>query len=116
MNGLTQKAIALLDGLEPSQIKNKSVLEKLVQYFHRNEPYIPCYAIRKQLGLRNSSNIGEKMNDLVVSERQKHNGMSWSKPGSVALASLTALKRNRETKTWFENQRLDFKLVANSTW
>ena len=46
-NGLTQKAIALLDGLEPSQIKNKSVLEKLVQYFHRNEPYIPCYAIRK---------------------------------------------------------------------
>jgi hypothetical protein len=115
-NGLTQKAIALLDGLEPSQIKNKSVLEKLVQYFHRNEPYIPCYAIRKQLGLRNSSNIGEKMNDLVVSERQKHNGMSWSKPGSVALASLTALKRNRETKTWFENQRLDFKLVANSAW
>lgn len=115
-NGLTQKAIALLDGLEPSQIKNKSVLEKLVQYFHRNEPYIPCYAIRKQLGLRNSSNIGEKMNDLVVSERQKHNGMSWSKPGSVALASLTALKRNQETKVWFENQRLDFKLVANSAW
>jgi hypothetical protein len=34
----------------------------------------------------------------------------------VALASLTALKRNQETKTWFEKQRLDFKLVANSAW
>ncbi len=56
------------------------------------------------------------MNDLVVSERQKHNGMSWSKPGSVALASLTALKRNRETENWLENQKLDFKLVANSAW
>jgi hypothetical protein len=113
-NGLTDNAIALLEELEPSQIKDESVLEKLVQYLHRNRPYIPCYAIRKQLNLRNSSNIGEKMNDLVVSERQKHNGMSWSKPGSVALASITALKRNRETKNWFENQSLDFKLVANS--
>ena len=115
-NGLTDKAIALLEGLECNQIKKESVLQKLVEYLYRNKPYIPCYAIRKQLGLRNSSNIGEKMNDLVVSERQKHNGMSWSKPGSVALASLTALKRNRETKTWFEKQSLDFKLVANSAW
>lgn len=112
-NGLTDKAIALLEGLDPSQIKDKSALERLVKYLQRNKPYIPCYAIRKQLGLRNSSNIGEKMNDLVVSERQKHNGMSWSKPGSVALASLTALKRNRETKNWLEKQTLDFKLVAN---
>jgi len=46
-------------------------------YLKRNTPYIPCYAIRKELGLRNSSNIGEKMNGLVVSNRQKHNGMSW---------------------------------------
>lgn len=115
-NGLTDNAIALLEEMEPSQIKNESVLEKLVQYLHRNKPYIPCYAIRKQLGLRNSSNIGEKMNDLIVSERQKHNGMSWSKPGSVALASLTALKTNRETKNWFEKNELEFKLVANSTW
>ena len=25
-----------------------------------------CYAVRSQLGLRNSSNIGEKANDLLV--------------------------------------------------
>jgi hypothetical protein len=113
-HGLTDKAIALLEEMDPYQIKNQSVVEKLVQYLHRNKPYIPCYAIRKQLGLRNSSNIGEKMNDLIVSERQKHNGMSWSKPGSVALASVTALKRNRETKSWFEKSEIEFKLAANS--
>jgi len=39
------------------------------------------------------------MNDLVVSERQKHNGMSWSKGSSVALATITFLKRNKDSIT-----------------
>ncbi len=111
-HGLTDKAIALIKKIDSDQIKNEAVMEKLIEYLYRNQPYIPCYAIRKQLGLRNSSNIGEKMNDLVVSNRQKHNGMSWSKPGSVALASLTVLKRNQEYKRWFENGELEFKLAA----
>ena len=111
--GLTDKAITLLEEIEDTQIKDKTKIKKLVEYLHRNKPYIPCYAIRKQLGLRNSSNIGEKVNDLIVSYRQKHNGMSWSKEGSVALASVTALKRNKETKKWFEEKELEFKLVAN---
>ena len=114
-HGLTDKAIALIEETDCRQIKNQAVLEKLVGYLHRNKPYIPCYAIRKQLGLRNSSNIGEKMNDLIVSDRQKHNGMSWSKPGSVALASVTALNRNKETKRWFEKRELEFKMAANSS-
>jgi hypothetical protein len=113
-HGLTDKAIALLEEMNPDQIRDQSVVDKLVQYMHRNRPYIPCYAIRKQLDLHNSSNIGEKMNDLIVSERQKHNGMSWSKPGSVALASVTTLKRNREVKRWFEKKEIEFKLAANS--
>jgi len=111
--GLTDKAIALLEGIDPCQIKNQAMVVKLVQYLHRNRPYIPCYAVRKELGLGNSSSIGEKMNDLVVSNRQKHNGMSWSKPGSVALASITALKRNQEVRTWFEKGTVEFKLAAN---
>ena len=111
--GLTDPAIALLEGIEPCQIKNQAMVVKLVQYLHRNRPYIPCYAVRKVLGLRNSSSIGEKMNDLVVSNRQKHNGMSWSKPGSVALATVTALKRNKEARIWFEKGKVEFKLAAN---
>jgi len=111
-HGLTDKAVALIKETDSSQIKDSAATDKLIEYLNRNKPYIPCYAIRKELGLRNSSSIGEKMNDLVVSERQKHNGMSWSKPGSVALASITSLKRNRESRKWFEKRGLEFKLAA----
>jgi hypothetical protein len=114
-NGLTDKAIAFLEKMDVSKIKDQSVLQKLVEYLRRNKNYIPCYAIRKKVGLRNSSNIGEKMNDLIVSDRQKHNGMSWSKKGSVALASVTALERNDEWKNWFENGEIEFKLASNQS-
>ena len=73
---------------------------------------IPAYAVRRELGLRHSSNRGEKSNDLIVAERQKHNGMSWSKDGSVALASVTALKKNKEYKKWFQEEEIEFKLVS----
>jgi len=56
----------------------------LITYLHRNQACIPCYALRKKLGLRISSNPVEKANDLVVSNRQKHNGMSWSADGQPA--------------------------------
>lgn len=111
-HGLTDRAITLLNEIDSSQIKDISRLEKLIGYLERNKPYIPCYAIRKELGLCNSSAIGEKMNHILVSERQKHNGMSWSVCGSVALATITCLKRNNESSKWFEDQELDFKFAA----
>ena len=52
------------------------------------------------------------MNDLLVSNRQKNNGMSWSKKGSVALASITAIERNKESEKWFEKKEFEFKLAA----
>ena len=110
--GLTDKAEAYLEEIAKESIKDMAALDKLIKYLMRNKPYIPCYAARKELGLCNSSAIGEKMNDLVVSERQKHNGMSWSKTGSVSLATITALKRNKESDKWFEAKELDFKLAA----
>ncbi len=110
--GSTDMAVAYLEEIAQNSIKNMSAFDKLVAYLHRNKPYIPCYAVRKELGLCNSSAIGEKMNDLVVSKRQKHNGMSWSKSGSVGLATITALKKNKESDKWFEEKKLDFKLAA----
>ena len=110
--GSIDVAIEYLRSIDKESIKDKDAIERLIGYFERNRSNIPCYAARKYLGLRNSSNLGEKMNDLVVSERQKHNGMSWSKCGSVALASVTALVRNKEHTRWFENQDIDFKLAA----
>ncbi len=110
--GLTDRAIEALEAIDSEKVKNKDYIEKLIAYLDRNRPYIPCYALRKDLGLCNSSALGEKMNDLIVSNRQKHNGMSWSKKGSVALATITTIKRNNEHKKWFEDKDLDFKLAA----
>jgi hypothetical protein len=110
--GLVEDAIVVLRGIEATKIKDHTALEKLIAYLKRNRPYIPCYAVRKQLGLRNSSNIGEKMNDLLISDRQKNNGMSWSTYGSIGLASLTALVHNNEQALWFDQGKLEFKLAA----
>lgn len=110
--GSTDLAVVYLEGIAKDSIKNMLAHEKLIAYLNRNKSYIPCYAVRKELGLCNSSAIGEKMNDLVVSERQKHNGMSWSKTGSVSLATITALKRNKESDKWFKEKEIDFKLAA----
>ena len=110
--GMVDRAQAYLQRLPADALKDVDALRVLIQYLERNRPYIPCYAVRQQLGLRNSSNIGEKMNDLLVSERQKHNGMSWSKGGSISLAALEMLKRNDEYQTWFETEELAFKWAA----
>lgn len=110
--GMVDKAIVFLQGLRPEHLKDPDAIRVLIGYIDRNRPYLPCSAVRKQLGLRNSSNIGEKMNDLLVSARQKHNGMSWSPDGSVTLAALTAMKRNNEYHLWFEYQKLELTWAA----
>ena len=110
--GLVPQTIAYLRQLDPSWVKSQEALEQMIKYLERNQGYLPAYAVRKELGLRNSSNRGEKCNDLLVSGRQKHNGMSWSKSGSVALACLTATVENGEDQRWFKTGKIAFKLAA----
>lgn len=110
-HGCLDRAITILQTVEPASIKNQDAFDTLIDYLQRNRPYLPCYSVRKRLGLRNSSNQGEKANDLIVSDRQKHNGMSWSKSGSAALAAVTALARNREYNRWFQTGTLSFSLA-----
>jgi hypothetical protein len=110
--GDISQATTLLQAIDTQVIKSLPHIEKLIGYFERNINFIPCYALRKELGLRNSSNKGEKSNDLIVAERQKHNGMSWSKEGSVNLATVTTLNMNKELHKWFSTGVIDFKLVS----
>lgn len=110
--GQIDAAIAYLRAIRPAQIKSGKSVDRLIEYFERNREYVPCYALRAQLGLRNSSNRGEKANDLCVASRQKHNGMSWSRDGSVALASTTTLQRNDELDEWCRSRTLSFNWVA----
>lgn len=101
--GNTEYATDYLRHLDSADVKSQSWLTKLIQYLDKNYSYIPCYAVRKELGLRNSSNSVEKANDMTVAQRQKHNGMSWSKSGSRALAGIQAVYLNGEEDTWLPN-------------
>lgn len=111
--GKVEKAVEYLKALDNGKIKNKEHIEKLIAYLDRNFSYIPCYALRKKLGLRVSSNRGEKANDLVVAQRQKHNGMSWSKTGSSGLANVNALFLNKENENWINKKTIEFRLCHN---
>ena len=110
--GNIDAAIEHLSQVDATYIKDAGALEKLAAYFERNRQCIPCYAARKELGLRNSSNRGEKANDLVVSDRQKHNGMSWSQDGSIALSTLRSLVCNDNDREWFESGTVSFRQAA----
>jgi hypothetical protein len=112
--GKVERAIQLLREVSQESIKNHKELHNLINYLERNRSCIPCYALRNQLGLRTSSNPVEKANDLVVSHRQKRNGMSWSPDGSTSLATWTALRRNCEDHQWLLNQDLRFQFDAEA--
>ena len=110
--GRLDRAIDYLRSLDSKSVKHGYSVEGLIGYFERNRAYIPCYALRKQLGLRNSSNRGEKANDLCVAGRQKHQGMSWSATGSLALTSISVARQNGELLHWCRHHKLSFKWAA----
>jgi hypothetical protein len=107
-HGKVETAITYLQGLNENSIKNQEEIKRLISYLERNRRYLPCYALRQKLGLRVSSNHGEKANDLAVSTRQKHNGMSWSTSGSNSLATVTTLHLNNEHSDWLLHQKISF--------
>ena len=98
--GNVDEAIAYLHDLSTDVLRPKNRIEDLCQYIEKHREHIPPYALRAKLGLRNSSNRVEKDNDIVVAQRQKHNGMSWSTSGSGALAQICALIANNELHSW----------------
>jgi hypothetical protein len=100
--GDVDAAVAYLLAVDVAHVKNNDAFDALIAYLLKHRERIPCYAIRKQLGLRNSSNAVEKANDDLVSTRQKNHGMSRSQAGSLALAALTAVNSNGHRRTWLD--------------
>ena len=110
--GNVDRAIQYLESIPESMLKAPEYIFKLIEYLQRNRTYIPCYALRAKLGLRNSSNRGEKANDMVVSHRQKHDGMSWSKSGSLGLAVVTATCLNDDLMNWVHRRDVGIELIT----
>ncbi|MCD8330667.1 MAG: hypothetical protein LUC27_08365 [Lachnospiraceae bacterium] len=97
-----------LVSLPPSSIKNQKWINEIVSYLDRKQDTITCYAIRAELNLRNSSNPVEKANDLLVAQRQKHNGMAWTPNGSGTLASIQMIYQNNQADLWFREKKILF--------
>ena len=99
-------ATAFLSSLDAADLKNQKWRDSLIEYFGKKGSAITCYALRARLGLRNSSNPVEKANDLIVAQRQKHNGMAWSSYGSGSLAALQMIYLNHQSDLWFHKKEL----------
>lgn len=110
--GLIDQAIKTLKQTSKTLIKNEEELEILIGYFERNRALIPNYACRQKLNMICSSNQVEKANDLIVSARQKRNGMSWTREGSNALATIATIQQNKELDNWLNEGFISFKLAA----
>ncbi|MBF0244819.1 MAG: hypothetical protein HQL31_06055 [Planctomycetes bacterium] len=95
-----ESAIQYIGAIPIADIKYQKPLPELVEYLRKRKDQIPVYAVRRQLGLANSSNAVEKANDRLVSARQKGFGMSWSQEGSLALASIRMVSYNKQEKLW----------------
>ena len=96
--GNTDGAINFLNTLGSDKVRNPKKLQELIDYLKNNAArnVIACYALRRKLGLRVSSNPVEKANDLIVASRQKGDSMSWSRSGSWGLAAITCMYLNHE--------------------
>jgi Uncharacterised protein family (UPF0236) len=97
--GEVDTAIKLLrEALE--WVRNPASVEELIAYLEKRRAYIPNYEQRQRAGLWIASTRVEKYNDWAVSARCKHQGMSWSPQGVLALAALEAARRNGELDEW----------------
>jgi len=112
--GCVNSAITYLESIPDDHVKNPKSMESLMTYLGNHSKHIPCYAIRKQLALCNSSTRVEKANDHLVSIRQKHNGMSWSEDGSLGLAALSAVRVNRSQDQWLDTKTMPFMLLSDA--
>ena len=93
--GNTDLALIRLKQVDKACIKNSQALERIITYIINKSRYMTHYAARAFLGLPVSSCLGEMTNNVLVSSRQKlDNSASWTKHGSLALATLEALDRN----------------------
>lgn len=97
--GKVDAAIQLLKGTL-GWVRNPMAVEELITYLGNRRAYIPDYQQRNRAGLWIASTRVEKYNDWAVSGRCKHQGMSWSPRGVLALAALEAARRNGELDGW----------------
>lgn len=116
--GNIESALSWLEKMKESdQLKpavGLSKIESVITYINNKRDRMTCFAMRKLLGLRNSSNQVEIANNTMVAHRQKRNGLSWSEEGSFACSQNTIIFKNHESEEFFKKGVITFAPRATS--
>jgi hypothetical protein len=110
--GETAQAVWILWGLR-SSARIPQRIDDLMGYLLRKKHTIVNYAARREQRLWLASTRVEKWNDVAVSERCKHRGMSWTSQGVLAIA-LYAAEQKRKSKQ-ITNHTAQFHLDDHTT-
>ena len=100
------KGLSVIDQLirNPYDLKEKDKLVKLYTYISRNRQGITNQFILKDKGIERAGAIESNINKVIAS-RFKKRGMSWSKPGALALLKIKETIINGEWDKWWETER-----------
>ena len=97
--------------IRPEHIAYPNYIDNLLTYFsdERKGRYITAYVMRQIVGLRNSSNASEGVNNQIVASIQKVGNKTYGQDGSYALAALKAAEVNNEMNIYLDTGTTTFK-------
>jgi hypothetical protein len=100
------KALLKIDQMSgyPYDFKEKDNLTKIYTYISRNRQGITNQFKLKDKGMERAGAIESNINKVIAS-RFKKRGMSWSKPGALALLKIKETILNGEWDKWWETER-----------
>jgi len=88
----------------PYDLKEKDNLIKLYTYISRNRQGITNQVRLKDKEIERTGAIESNINKVITS-RFKKRGMSWSKPGALALLKIKETILNNEWDEWWKTER-----------
>jgi hypothetical protein len=100
------KGLSVIDQLirNPYDLKEKDNLAKLYTYISRNRLGITNQVKLKDKEIERAGAVESNVNKAIAA-RFKKRGMSWSKPGALALLKIKETILNNEWDDWWETER-----------
>lgn len=103
--GQVDDAIDQLEAYRP-KCRNEQKLDELINYLAARKPYLVNYKDRRARRIYIGSGHAEKACDLIVSRRQKHKGMHWSRETADGLAALKTLVLNNGWDLYWKERKV----------
>ena len=103
--GQVDDALARLEAYRP-ECRNEQKLDALIAYLTARKPYLVNYKERRAQRIYIGSGHAEKACDLIVSRRQKHKGMHWSRETADGLAALKTLVLNGAWDLYWQKRKV----------